>query len=274
MELNPLEQAEYIKASNAAILHLQELEPKLLHPVKDDDILTLKIQPDSAGISGDVRDILTLRLKYGWEVGISAKKNHTAVKHSRLSNSIDFGKKWLGVNSGDDYFNAIMPIFDELAQLRAEGELWHNIPNKIERFYKPVLESFKAEILRIDKLKPSHTAPTLLKYLIGTKDFYKIIKGSKKTEIQAYNINGTLNQSSGKIKPSIKVPKLKLPNRIIEIAYKPQSTNTLIITFDEGWQISFRIHNASSIVEASLKFDVQLHGRPTSLYTHIELWQE
>ena len=32
--------------------------------------------------------------------------------------------------------------------------------------------------------------------------------------------------------------------------------------FDNGWQFSFRIHNASTFVEPSLKFDIQLIGIP------------
>ncbi|WP_375608480.1 MULTISPECIES: HaeIII family restriction endonuclease [unclassified Bartonella] len=34
---------------------------------------------------------------------------------------------------------------------------------------------------------------------------------------------------------------------------KPESKNKLIIIFEDGWSISFRIHNASSKVEAFLK---------------------
>jgi hypothetical protein len=34
---------------------------------------------------------------------------------------------------------------------------------------------------------------------------------------------------------------------------------------DNGWQLSFRIHNASTKVEPSLKFDVQFIGMPTSV---------
>jgi hypothetical protein len=50
------------------------------------------LQEDAAGISGDVRDII-ISVQNG-EIGISAKVNHAAVKHSRLSgiskNSISF----------------------------------------------------------------------------------------------------------------------------------------------------------------------------------------
>jgi len=35
---------------------------------------------------------------------------------------------------------------------------------------------------------------------------------------------------------------------------------------DNGWAISFRIHSASTIVEPSLKFDIQLVGQPANLF--------
>jgi len=34
---------------------------------------------------------------------------------------------------------------------------------------------------------------------------------------------------------------------------------------DGGWQFSFRIHNASTKVETSLKFDIQIVGMPTTI---------
>ena len=40
----------------------------------------------------------------------------------------------------------------------------------------------------------------------------------------------------------------------------------LLVTLDEGWQISFRIHNASSRIEPSLKFDINLVSAPHSLH--------
>lgn len=108
----------------------------------------------------------------------------------------------------------------------------------------------------------------LLKYLIGKQDFYKVIKKKKVTEIHAFNLHGSLNKRTSKIKPKYKVSKLKLPSRIIELSFKRNSMDTLMLTLDEGWQISFRIHNASSKVEPSLKFDINLMGQPQILYTH------
>jgi len=71
-----------------------------------------------------------------------------------------------------------------------------------------------------------------------------------------------------KIKPKAKIKKLKLPNRLIESVFQDDSKTTLLVSLSEGWQISFRIHNASSRVEASLKFDINLVSAPHSLFTN------
>lgn len=70
------------------------------------------------------------------------------------------------------------------------------------------------------------------------------------------------------IKPKTKVPKPKLPSRLIEVVYQENSKTTLLVTLNEGWQISFRIHNASSRIEPSLKFDINLVSAPHSLFTN------
>lgn len=46
---------------------------------------------------------------------------------------------------------------------------------------------------------------------------------------------------------------------------KPKSNNTLELYLNNGWQFSFRIHNASTLIEPSLKFDVQIMGMPTNI---------
>ena len=79
------------KAAIAAVRVIRRLEPQLWEP-NGNEPLYLSIQPDSAGIAGDVRDVLCLRKQNGWEIGFSCKHNHHAVKHSRLSDTIDFGK--------------------------------------------------------------------------------------------------------------------------------------------------------------------------------------
>ena len=271
-QFNELEQYKYSKAANSSINHIVELEPRLQNQISDDDILTLQIIPDSEGTIGDVRDVIFIRSSQNWEIGISAKNNHRAIKHSRLSDQIDFGSKWLGLNCSENYFNTIKPIFSELRLLKANKEIWKNQHNKQSRFYLPVLNAFKDELHRLDGESNNKVPEYLLKYLIGSKDFYKVIKRSAKTEIYGFHLYGTLNKTFGQIKPVFKVHKLNLPSRIIDISFKKNSNATLILTCDEGWQISFRIHNASTLVEPSLKFDINLIGQPQNLYSHHLKW--
>ena len=107
----------------------------------------------------------------------------------------------------------------------------------------------------------------MVEYLLGEFDLYKIISidSRKITQIQTYNLHGTLNQASRTIKPKIEVPVACLPTRIVSLDFKPESNNTVELYMDGGWQFNFRIHNASTKVETSLKFDIQIIGMPTTI---------
>lgn len=260
----------YRLAASSAVNFLVDLEPRLSNGIGNDDILHLEIVSDKEGQIGDVRDVIAIRALQKWEIGVSAKNNHRAVKHSRLSKNLDFGAKWLGYSCSTGYFQKISEIFDFLSELRYKDKnaKWSEIPNMHDRIYVPILEAFKNELIRLCLSNPDIVPAKLIQYLIGTKDFYKIIKGKRKVEIQAFNIHGTLNKSLGKVVPKAKIPKLKLPTRLIEIVYSKGSKTTLIVSLDEGWQISFRIHSASSRIESSLKFDINLVSAPYSLFSN------
>ena len=265
------EQGHYTLIASFAVNFLLDIEPRLSNGLNSNDILQLEIVSDKAGQNGDVRDVLAIRALQKWEIGISAKNNHRAVKHSRLSNDIDFGLKWLNVPCSSDYFSEIKPIFDNLATLRTASkstQKWETLGDYHTSIYIPVLDAFKKELLRLDSENFGIIAERLIEYLIGRQDFYKVIKGKSKVEIQAYNLHGTLNLPFEKIKPKAKIPKLKLPNRLIEVVYQENSKTTLLVTLNEGWQISFRIHNASSRIEPSLKFDINLVSAPHSLFSN------
>lgn len=264
------EQAKFRISASASINFLLDIEPRLSNGIDETDVLFLELVTDQRGQSGDVRDVLLIRSLQKWEIGISAKNNHRAVKHSRLSHKIDFGDKWLGIPCSPNYFDEIFPIFDRLEKLRNSDRstLWSSIYNMHAEIYVPILDAFRKELLRLDKENPSIVAENLVQYLIGTEDFYKVIKGKNTVEIQGYNLHGTLNLPFNKVKPKAKIPKLKLPSRLIEIVYNNDSQTTLLVSLNEGWQISFRIHNASSRVEPSLKFDINLVSAPHTLFTN------
>jgi hypothetical protein len=268
---NQTEKGLYNLNASFAVNFLIDLEPKLSRGIDKTDILQLEIVSDKQGQIGDVRDVLAIRSLQKWEIGISAKNNHRAVKHSRLSNDINFGEKWLGFSCSQNYFTEIKPIFDELAKLRTASkatEKWSTLGDYHTSVYVPILNAFKKELLRLDEENPGIVAQKLVEYLIGNQDFYKVIKGKNKVEIQAYNLHGTLNVAFKNVKPKLKIQKLKLPNRLIEVVYQENSQTTLLVTLTEGWQISFRIHNASSRIEPSLKFDINLVSAPHTLFTN------
>ncbi|MDQ0481075.1 HaeIII family restriction endonuclease [Guptibacillus hwajinpoensis] len=260
------------RAANAGIKVIYKLEPNLHHGSSP---LSLTIQEDAKGREGDVRDIVAIRGENYWEVGISCKHNHGAVKHSRLSGTIDIGKAWFGYNSSEEYFKEVKQLFDELEVLRSEGWKWRDIEDKVDRYYVPVLNAFMDELKRLDNLYPDEIPNRLISYLLGKNDFYKAIAKTKQgnTTIQGFNIYGSLNKisSDGK-KPQLKTPKVKLPSRFYDISFKPKSKTTILIACDEGWTISCRIHSAATKVEKSLKLDVQLVGVPPSIHQHTESW--
>ena len=249
-----------------------DLEPLILE--KNNDTLNLKIQVDDNGKKGDVRDIIIMRENVNWEIGLSLKHNHFAVKHSRLSKKLDFGEKWYNIPCSEEYWKRVKPIFDFLEEEKRKKTLWKEILNKDKDVYFPLLEAFKIEILKQNK-EEIGLLENMLKYLLGKFDFYKVISIDTKriTRVQSYNLYGTLNQEGVYKKRKIEIPIVILPNRIVSLDFKPGSLNTLELYLNNGWQFTFRIHNASSKVETSLKFDIQIVGMPTSIISIDSKWK-
>lgn len=259
------EMRELLKVSaNAAISTILELEPQMTENSEDE--LLLEFQKDDAGTKGDVRDIVIKRDSIKWEMGLSIKHNHEAVKHSRLSHSLDFGKEWFNIPCSQAYWTAVNPVFDLLKAEKAKGKKWSEIGNKESAVYIPLLNAFMDEIKRANSAD-STMPKKMVEYLIGTKDYYKVVSRDSKrlTVIHTFNMHGTLNKPS-KVKISaITVPIVQLPTELVTIKFKTGSSNTVEMYLNNGWQLSFRIHNASTKVEPSLKFDVQFIGMPASI---------
>ena len=253
-----------IISAKAAVATLFDMEPMIVE--KDDDCLELYLQPDTKGEVGDVRDIIIVRKDVRWEIGLSIKHNHFAVKHSRLGKGLDFGERWFNVPCSQDYWDDIKPIFAYIDQEKQENKKWSELPSKANDVYIPLLKSFVAEIKRADTSNKG-IPRKMVEYLLGEFDFYKVISidNKKVTQIQTYNLRGTLNRASKKEQPRIVVPVSSLPTRIVSLDFKPGSDNTVELYMDGGWQFSFRIHNASTYVESSLKFDIQIIGMPASI---------
>lgn len=254
----------FLESANAAIDTILELEPRLSE--NDDKELTLKFQKDKAGIEGDVRDIVIRRDDIQWEVGLSIKHNHDAVKHSRLSHRLDFGKEWFNIPCSRDYWDEVKSIFDMLKEQKEKGAKWSELEDKNKEVYVPLLQAFIKEIRRANT-KDKTIPQKMVEYLIGKEDYYKIVsKDSKRvTLIHTFNMHDTLNKPAYNKISAITVPIVELPTRLVALEFKPGSENTIEMYLDNGWQLSFRIHNASTKVEPSLKFDVQFIGMPISV---------
>ncbi len=104
----------------------------------------------------------------------------------------------------------------------------------------------------------------MIEYLIGVTDYYKIISHDAKrlTVIRTFNVNGTLGQPAAAKISAIAVPVLSLPTRLVALQRKPGSNTTAEMYLNNGWQLSFRIHNAEDKIAPTLKFDIQFVGIP------------
>ena len=154
-----------------------------------------------------------------------------------------------------------------------KGTRWSEINKKEESVYIPLLNAFMSEINTAYK-KDNSMPRKMIEYLIGVKDYYKIVSRDNKklTLIHTFNMHDTLNKPSEHKISAITVPIVELPTRLIALDFKPDSSNTIEMFLDNGWQLSFRIHNASSKVEQSLKFDIQFIGMPTSVLNIESKW--
>lgn len=262
--LNDTEKTLYSLSAKSTIDTIFAMEPNIIEV--EDDILSLYIQNDQHGEEADVRDIILERKGIVWEIGLSIKHNHMAVKHSRISKTLDFGYKWYGVKCSQEYWEDVQPIFDFLEREEARGTHFSELKSKEEDVYMPILQAFMKEISR--KVIENPSIPRrLVEYLLSRYDFYKVISLDSKrlATIQSFNMYGTLNLPSKVAQPLIILPKVQLPTTLLYIGMKPKSKTTAIMCFDNGWQFTFRIHNAKNKIEPSLKFDIQIVGIPMEI---------
>ena len=82
------------------------------------------------------------------------------------------------------------------------------------------------------------------------------------TQVSVFNFNGSLNNTSTNMSPDRPIRKTPKRDKILSLWH---DDSYIRIYFDDGWTIKMRIHNASSRIEKSLKFDAQLEGVPATM---------
>lgn len=253
----------YALSADAAVDMVLGLEPLMK---ENQGTLFLAFQKDEAGENGDVRDIVIYREDIPWEVGLSIKHNHAAVKHSRLSHVLDFGKEWYGIPCSKQYWDDIRPIFAMLNREKELGTKWSELHDKEGDVYIPLLKAFLDEVNRAYEREPE-VAIRMFEYLVGMKDYHKIVSNDSKkmTSIHTFNLHGTLGRSSREKASAFEIPDASVPMKIRSMGFKQGSKTTVQIYMDNDWAFSFRIHSASTRVQPSLKFDIQFISIPASV---------
>lgn len=252
----------FIQSATVAVDHLLTKESRNSAVTSAEAII---MASDASGQNGDVRDVIVLGSDKT-ELGISCKTNHEAFKHPRVSDTLDFVKSWGIAQSGctNNYWEIVKPLFGELRNIRSSTnhkETWQNLGDYQSKFYIPVLNAFSEELWRHTSLgSPSSEQSTfgLVNYLIGNKDFYKVICSAQSVQIQGFNFGNTLN-----------VPRTHMPKFVIAIDEYDGGLYSKTVRLERGMTFNFRIHLASKSVEPSLKFDVQAVSLPASeIYTN------
>ena len=251
---------QFDTAARLAVEHILEKERPKFSASQPTQV---RIAGDSEGVAGDVRDVSLLSAR-DIIFGISCKSNHAAFKHSRLSATIDWVRAW-GLDArgaSEQYWRVVNPVFEELKDIQVSSDkqaLWAKLPNKAFDYYEPVLASFTRELTLLNAgPQASQVSSSLARYVIGHEDFYKVIVRAREVKIMAFNFNGTLA-----------VRKSKLPTSVLSIDRLEGGRHSINVRFDRGYTLNFRIHNAASAVEPSLKFDIQAKSLPSEeIYQH------
>lgn len=192
-----------------------------------------------------VSDVTDIRINN--KVNISIKHNHNALKHQRpgalaqqcsfprkSKQDLEFREKYKLVTkefiSNANKVNPDISLFSELKSLDV------NFINR--ELYKPVCE-LVASFINEEVSMSIENVRFLFKFIVGNTDFLKIV----------------VNQSHIEIYEFSKIPS---PNSVIASVKNDSYVNLI---FDNGWNISMRLHTASSRLKTvSLKFDSQLDG--------------
>ena len=145
--------------------------------------------------------------------------------------------------------------------------------DKDDTVYVPLLNAFKDELQRA--YEQDKTIPKRLISYLESEISIRLWLSTRNAQpsFREFNLRGELNKDGKQTKAAIIIPVAELPTEIVAIRFKTDSTNTVELYLNNGWSLSFRIHNASTTVEPSLKFDIQFIGVPSNIITINCIWK-
>ena len=68
---------------------------------------------------------------------------------------------------------------------------WRDLPEKEQRVYVPLLHVFINETQRIFDQHPARSALGMMRYMLGTNDYYKVFKQNGDVSVESFNMDGT-----------------------------------------------------------------------------------
>jgi len=212
---------------------------------KSGKIISVEVDriPDVAGVRGDVTDV---RIKFFSKdgvatVNISLKHRHEALKHPRLTRV----PAWVGLaNTKEEkkyreaYEDVWTSFFQKGKKLSASAKRFRELkavdPTFIEEnLYKP-LYALVANFLKQNVRSPSQVQQ-MFDFMVGKFGYIKFVDLDGEIEVRDFS----------------DIPK---PNSV-KIEYK--RGGYLYLKFDNGWEISGRLHTATEWLKKSIKFDMQ-----------------
>lgn len=92
-----------------------------------------------------------------------------------------------------------------------------------------LLTCFRDEFLAIYGNHGGIVPTRLIEYIVGRFDFYKIIKLKRSTQLQPFNLHGTLGFKAGKQQPIPPPAKLPQPTKIHAFDFADTETTLLMV---------------------------------------------
>lgn len=232
-QLDSLLLNELTQAANALLL-------KWLNPqfqLSNQPSITVDRLPDQN--KNDVTDIcLTSR---SWTVNLSLKHNHTALRHQRPGTTPKHCGFLQGSVEMQQFRQKYRVITQEFMQHIGQAKLFAELPSALieQHLYTPVCNLVSQFI----NSHASTCTTQLFQYLVGDVNYYKIIVD---THARTLSIQ--------------QFAEIQMPTNLIATVNKQY----VYLSFDNGWEISMRLHTASSQLKSSpsLKFDTKALNNP------------